>query len=203
MANLRVLVSGAGLGGLCLAQALRRAGVDVEVFERDHSPWDRPQGYRLHMDSDGVGALADALPPALFALFEATAMRAEPFTTLLDTDLAVRQRVRDEVRGEDDPARVTRTGHHVNVNRATVRQILLAGLDGVVHFSAALTGYESDETGVTAHFADGSSARGDLLVGADGISRPRSRRPWTPCRPTSPPDSARGSSTRSSRACGG
>ena len=32
---LRVLVIGAGLGGLCLAQGLRKAGVDVAVYERD------------------------------------------------------------------------------------------------------------------------------------------------------------------------
>src|SRR2546421_12932729 len=31
----RVLVIGAGLGGLCLAQGLRQAGVDVAVYERD------------------------------------------------------------------------------------------------------------------------------------------------------------------------
>jgi phytoene dehydrogenase-like protein len=44
MPKLKVLVIGAGLGGLCLAQTLRKAGVDVLVFERDASPWDRPQG---------------------------------------------------------------------------------------------------------------------------------------------------------------
>ncbi len=61
-AGLRVRVSGAGLGSLRLAQALRRADVDVQVFERDHSSWDRPQGYRLHMDSDGVGVLGGGVP---------------------------------------------------------------------------------------------------------------------------------------------
>jgi cation diffusion facilitator CzcD-associated flavoprotein CzcO len=47
MLKLNVIVVGAGLGGLCLAQALRRLNVDVAVFERDRTPWDRPQGYRL------------------------------------------------------------------------------------------------------------------------------------------------------------
>lgn len=155
--GLRGLVSGAGLGGLCLAQALRRADVDVQVFERDPSLRDRPQGSRLHIDPDGVGALADALPPGLFALFAATAMRAAPFTTLLDTDLAVR----DEVRDKDAPARVPWTGD--NVNRATVRQIPLAVLDAQADYGVCLVGGRRecfDAIPAHARHTDGASGGG-------------------------------------------
>jgi 2-polyprenyl-6-methoxyphenol hydroxylase-like FAD-dependent oxidoreductase len=81
MVRFKVLISGAGLGGLCLAQTLRRHDVDVDVFERDKSPWDRPQGYRLHIDSDGVNALYQSLTPELYKLFDATSMKPRPFTT--------------------------------------------------------------------------------------------------------------------------
>lgn len=51
----------------------------------------------------------------------------------------------------------------------TLRQVLLTGLEDVVHFGRTFTRYEQRDDGtVTAHFADGSSATGDLLVAADG-----------------------------------
>jgi 2-polyprenyl-6-methoxyphenol hydroxylase-like FAD-dependent oxidoreductase len=57
--NLRVLVIGGDLGGLCLAQGLRRAGISVAVYERDSSPVARTQGYRFHMDARGEQALRE------------------------------------------------------------------------------------------------------------------------------------------------
>jgi 2-polyprenyl-6-methoxyphenol hydroxylase-like FAD-dependent oxidoreductase len=55
----------------------------------------------------------------------------------------------------------------------TLRQVLLTGLEDVVHFDKTFTRYEQHPDGtVTAWFADGSSATADLLVGADGTNSP-------------------------------
>src|SRR5207248_2260816 len=57
------------------------------------------------------------------------------------------------------------------VDRLTLREILLAGLDGMVRLGKEFTRYELLPTGeVQAYFADGSAATGDLLVGADGVN---------------------------------
>jgi 2-polyprenyl-6-methoxyphenol hydroxylase-like FAD-dependent oxidoreductase len=61
----------------------------------------------------------------------------------------------------------------------TLRGVLLAGLEGVVHFDKEFVGYERDGGKVTARFADGTSATGDVLVGADG-ARSRVRRQLLP-----------------------
>jgi 2-polyprenyl-6-methoxyphenol hydroxylase-like FAD-dependent oxidoreductase len=52
VSGLRVAVAG---GGLCLAQGLLKAGVDVTVYERDARLAARRQGYRLHVDGRRCG----------------------------------------------------------------------------------------------------------------------------------------------------
>lgn len=167
--NARIAIVGAGLGGLCLAQNLRRRGIEAHVFERDKSPWERPQGYRLHLDADGINALHESLGPELYRLFDATSMKPAPFTTIVDTNLAVRMR-----RSHDDHGGTSASPHeglpaHVNVNRATLREVLLAGLDGHVHFDRKLVALEEHDDVVALKFDDGSEVVADIVVGADGI----------------------------------
>src|SRR6266404_2802233 len=67
-----VLIIGGGLGGLCLAQGLRLAGVSCAVYERERSITDRLQGYRVHISPTGSLALHECLPPPLFDAFVRT-----------------------------------------------------------------------------------------------------------------------------------
>ena len=171
MPQIKVLIIGAGLGGLCLAQSLRSSHIDFEVFERDLSPWDRPQGYRLHLEADALNALREALPSDLHRLFEATAMRTNPFTTLLKQDLSVLKRIPtdDGQDGQHWPQFVSKEKIHCNVDRATLREIVLLGIEDRCHFDKRLLHYESSPDGVTVTFADGTTATGDVLIAADGI----------------------------------
>jgi salicylate hydroxylase len=161
----RVLVAGGGVGGLCLAQGLRQAGVDVAVYERDSSPDIRRQGYRIHIDAHGGEALRRCLPAPLYELYLATSNRAgTPRLAGYDTNL-------NEVFGFDVPMPDGGPERwNTAVNRLTLRQILLTGLDETVHFGHTVAGAERTSERVRLRFTDGSTADGDVLIGADGIN---------------------------------
>jgi 2-polyprenyl-6-methoxyphenol hydroxylase-like FAD-dependent oxidoreductase len=65
------------------------------------------------------------------------------------------------------------------VSRITLRHVLLAGLDDDVRFGKTFDRYEEDGDAVVAHFADGTAARCDVLVAADG-GNSRVRRQFLP-----------------------
>src|ERR1044072_6924777 len=68
----RVAIVGGGTGGLCLAQALHRARIDVAVYERSRLRTERLQGYRVHINPHGSRALHECLSPDLWQTFVAT-----------------------------------------------------------------------------------------------------------------------------------
>ncbi|GAA3420473.1 FAD-dependent oxidoreductase [Streptosporangium vulgare] len=156
---------GGGIGGLCLAQGLRGAGVDVTVYEHDRTPSDRLQGYRVHIDPEGSRALRDRLPPELWEAFLATSGRdAQDFRF-------VSHRMRPLLALESPPVADPVDAHH-SVSRITLRQVLLSGLDGpsgAVRFGKTFESYTRDPGGtVPLRFADGSTETADIVVAADG-----------------------------------
>ena len=171
MSGLRVAVAGGGLGGLCLAQGLLKAGVDVTVYERDAQLAGRRQGYRLHVDAHAGLALEQCLPPASLAVFQATCSEASTRLTVVSERL----RVLNEQRRTTDADPYAPATLSTSVNRQTLREVLAAGLDDKLVFGCELTGYElagsqlAGRDGVRLHFADGRQAEVDLLVGADGV----------------------------------
>lgn len=167
---MKVIIIGGGTGGMCLAHGLRHAGIEVAVHERDRTRSSGLHGYRVGISPNGARALKACLSPDLFATFvattaapyEALAMLTERYRTLLRLDVADFPHTGD---GPED-------GEH-NVSRMTLRQVLFTGMEDVVTFDRRFTHYETRPDGrVTAHFSDGGTDTGDLLVGADGASSP-------------------------------
>ncbi len=165
-----ILIIGAGTGGLALAHALQKskAGITFAVYERDRTRTDGLFGYRVGISPEGSRCLAECLPPDLFEVFKSTTaiapdsfnMITEHYQELLSID-GFSKESKDGVAGER------------SVSRMTLRQVLLTGLEGFVHFDKHFTHYTTDSDGtVSAFFKDGTSAKGDLLVGADGTGSP-------------------------------
>ncbi len=146
---MRALIIGGSLGGLFAANLIARAGWDVEVFE--------------HSGEELAGRGAGIVP------------HLEQFQALERIGIPL-----DDSFGVDIPLRVTfdRAGHAIA--SLPLRQIfttwgrLYQLLRGALareryHLGHSLESLSQDAGGVTARFANGATARGDLLIGADGI----------------------------------
>jgi 2-polyprenyl-6-methoxyphenol hydroxylase-like FAD-dependent oxidoreductase len=163
---LHVVVIGGGIGGLCLAQGLKRAGMSVAVYERDRTLADRVQGYRVHINPAGSRALHACLPPPLFEVFDRTCGKPGRAIRFLTEQMQVLLAFEGDMMlaQQRDPI-----AKHRSVSRISLRQVLLCGLHDVVHLGKTFTRYEERGDGcIVAHFEDGSSAEGDILVAADG-----------------------------------
>ncbi|MET8307355.1 NAD(P)/FAD-dependent oxidoreductase [Micromonospora sp. NPDC005173] len=167
MNTIDVMIIGGGIGGLCLAQGLRQAGVAVTVHERTYVRTDWLQGYRIHINPHGSRALHAALPPATWQAFLDTVSVGDGgfgFTTEHLDDLL--RLPADEITSGDGPQ-----DQHYGVSRISLREVLLSGMDDVLRLGSEFTHYEITGDGrVTAHFADGSTATADVLIGADGAN---------------------------------
>jgi 2-polyprenyl-6-methoxyphenol hydroxylase-like FAD-dependent oxidoreductase len=161
---LKVIIIGAGTGGLCLAQGLKSSGVAVEVFERDRSPADRLQGYRLSINAQGSRALKACLPEALFTQFVGGA--ADPSRSVTFLDHRMRRLLGLDLAGNGRDS----SDREWPVSRTVLRKLLLQGLDSVVHLGKACVGFDASPGRAIARFEDGSTAQGDVLVAADGAS---------------------------------
>lgn len=164
---MRVIIIGGGVGGLCLAQGLAKAGVEAVVCERDPDSGARLDRYRLYISPAGSRALRACLPDGTWQRFLAgTGEAAGGFGFLTE-------RLRTLVVVEDalmyppsaDPAERAHPA-----DRTFLRETLLRGLGDRVKFGRAFDRYKLlPGGGVTARFTDGSTEDGDVLVGADGI----------------------------------
>lgn len=79
-----IIIIGAGLGGLMLAQALRKRGISFEIFERDEHENARQQGWALGLHRYGdaeawIKTIRLTLTTAFFPKFDmAYLMTSQP-----------------------------------------------------------------------------------------------------------------------------
>ena len=163
-----VLIVGGGIGGLALAQGLRKHGVDVAVYERDTHRDDRLDRYRLAINPAGSRSLHACLPDQQWQEFLDTAGMPGGGFGFLGPDLRELVVIEDAIMYPEEPDPAERA---YPADRHTLRSILLEGLDDAVRYGKAFERYELAADGrPTARFTDGTTATGDVLVGADGAS---------------------------------
>jgi 2-polyprenyl-6-methoxyphenol hydroxylase-like FAD-dependent oxidoreductase len=145
----RALIIGGSLGGLFAANMLRASGWDVHVFERVHDD--------LASRGAGIGTHEE-----MFAVMRRIGLH-------VDESIGVYPAGR---RCLDSAGRVVRedTIPRMLSSWSLFYRALKDALPAErYHFAKALTGVAQDGDSVTATFADGTNAQGDLLVAADGI----------------------------------
>ncbi len=149
---MRVIVVGGGIAGLSAAIALRRTGYEAVVLER--APRVDPVGAGITLFANAMRALER------LGVGEAVAARgaAASRSAILTSD------GRELTRVPSDLLEGTIALHRADL------QAELAAASGVLRLGAEVTAVEQGEDGVVATSTDGSEERGDLLVGADGLS---------------------------------
>ncbi|MFG6106900.1 FAD-dependent urate hydroxylase HpxO [Leptothoe sp. EHU-05/26/07-4] len=157
MNNLKVIVVGAGMGGLTAGISLRQVGYDVEIYDRVRQL--RPAGAGISLWSNGIKVLNRLGLGAEIAHIGGSMQRMAYFTQAGQTLTNFSLTPLVEAIGQC-PYPVARTD---------LQQMLLSAF-GVenVQLNSQCVGIEQSDTDATAIFADGRRATGDLVVAADG-----------------------------------
>ena len=158
MQDLKVVVIGAGIGGLTTGIALKQLGYKVEVYDRVREL--RPAGAGISLWSNGVKVLNQlGLGKEMAAIggemnrMEYRNHKGESLTNIPLQPLFERVGQR--------PYPVARTDLQ--------KMLLTAFGEDEVHLGMKCVEVSRNEKAATAVFEDGSRATGDVLIGADGI----------------------------------
>ncbi|WP_443078863.1 FAD-dependent oxidoreductase [Streptomyces sp. NBC_01497] len=155
-----MIVIGGGIAGTAAALALHKAGFDVTVYEA-YPDGAEDIGAFLTLASNGMRALAgiDASAAVTAIGYPLSAMR------VLDGSGA--ELAHTPIGESGDPLLRYRCLRRGELNAALQAEVVRRGI--TVRHGARLASFEEGPASVTAHFTDGTTATGDLLVGADGL----------------------------------
>ena len=163
---MKIVIAGAGIGGLTAAMCLHRAGFDVHVYEAVGEL--KPLGVGINIQTGAVRILSDlGLEPALAA------------TGIETRELRYANRHGQTIWADPRGRHAGLPWPQFSIHRGELQMILLEGAQkmlgaGRIHFDRRIAGFEQRGQKVLARFTgrDGGSAEtveADLLIGADGI----------------------------------
>ena len=154
----RAIIIGGGIGGVTAAIALKRAGLDVTVFERAEELLEVGSGLPLWTN-------------ALRSLYKIDLADELDKLGVQVTSVRVSTWKGDTLTDTSNDKHLKKLGTiTIVVHRAELLTLLLKTLgEENVLLGMTCVGFTQDATGVTAKFANGQEVRGDVLIGADGI----------------------------------
>ena len=156
---MKILIAGAGIGGLTTALCLQKAGHDVTVFEQADTFSEIGAGLQCGANAlavfDWLG-LVDSLEP-----LSVTPQRVD------FRDYRSGKTLYSSPWGDSYQAKYGRPYWHLH--RADLHRVLHSAFNGQIHFNAQVTAFNEVAGGVQINLSDGRRFDGDLLIGADGI----------------------------------
>jgi len=160
------LIIGGGVAGPATALFLHRAGWDVEIFESRPAP-DAFGGLFLNVATNGLSVL-DTLGLRDRLLTDG---HLSPYMHMQSGRGRLLGTVPNGPAG--DPERGSVVVRRDWLNRVLREAVEAAGIR--LTWGAALQSIDESSDGITARFADGTSATGDILIGGDGVGSPTRR----------------------------
>lgn len=164
---MKIIIAGAGIGGLTTALMLHARGIKAEIYEQAAEV--REIGVGINTLPQAIGELAGLhLLPAL----DAVAIRTRELIYLNRQGQEVWRELRGLYGGHPVPQFSI---HRGRLQKAIYDAVIERLGPEAVKTCLRLSGFVQDEGGVTVHFADareggpGLTVRGDALVCADGI----------------------------------
>ncbi|WP_322409888.1 NAD(P)/FAD-dependent oxidoreductase [Microbacterium invictum] len=154
---MRVVIVGAGLGGLVLAHALRDHA-DVVVLDRDAEAADTG-GYRIALTPEAVAVVEQHVPASVVERIREVSDGPETFAQFTIADAQLRPIVvAPEPEGQD----------RMLCQRRALRLILADDLGERIRFASTVVAARSRADGASVALSDGTEIDADLVVAADG-----------------------------------
>jgi salicylate hydroxylase len=160
---MKILIAGAGIGGLTAAACLLKAGHDVQILEQ--APELTEVGAGIQISANAMHVLNSL---GLAEAIASTSVRPEAYVFRLhDSGEVISQ--------------FALAQEHLRLHRAPYNQLHRADFQllladtarrlkkDVIRLGCRVTGFEETASGVRVRLANGDSASGDLLIGADGV----------------------------------
>ena len=163
MDKCKILIAGAGLGGLTAASCLMKAGFEVEVYEQ--APQLGEVGAGIQLSANAMHVLIDL---GLGEAISAVGVRPGAYVFRLHDSGEVLQQF------SLSEEHLAKHGAPYNqLHRADFHEILATKAQALrpdlVRLGKKAVGFVETADRVELKFADGSSAQGDILIGADGV----------------------------------